>query len=53
MPLLLSRAECWVAEGCCGVGSFTQSKGFVLPAYKLVWEHVATLLGRICGAAEG
>lgn len=48
----VSWAEWLVAEGCCGMGSFTQTKGYVLPTYKLVWEHVVTLLGKRCGVDE-
>lgn len=47
-----SWAEWLLAEGCCGLGSFTQSKSYVLSAYKLLWEHEATLLGKLCGVDE-
>lgn len=45
-------AEWLVAEGCFGTGSFTLSKGYVLPAYKLMWEHKAALLGKLCSVDE-
>lgn len=32
--------------------SFFQRKGYVLPAYKLVWEQKTTFLRKLCSVDE-